>query len=32
LTQLGWTPKIPLKAGIESTYLWFRQHIADARL
>ena len=32
LTALGWRPKIPLKAGIESTYAWFREHVADARL
>jgi GDP-L-fucose synthase len=32
LTTLGWRPKIPLKAGIESTYAWFREHVAEARL
>ena len=32
LTALGWTPKIKLKAGIESTYAWFKDHIAEARL
>jgi GDP-L-fucose synthase len=32
LTNLGWRPKIPLKAGIESTYAWFREHVAEARL
>jgi GDP-L-fucose synthase len=32
LTTLGWKPKIPLKAGIESTYAWFREHVAEARL
>jgi len=32
LTALGWKPKIPLRAGIESTYAWFRENIADARL
>src|ERR1700694_3425649 len=32
LTSLGWRPKIPLKAGIESTYAWFREHVAEARL
>jgi GDP-L-fucose synthase len=32
LTGLGWRPKIPLKAGIESTYAWFREHVAEARL
>jgi GDP-L-fucose synthase len=32
LTNLGWQPKISLKAGIESTYTWFREHAAEARL
>ena len=32
LTALGWRPKIALKAGIESTYAWFREHAAEARL
>jgi GDP-L-fucose synthase len=32
LTALGWTPKIKLRAGIESTYAWFNQHLAEARL
>lgn len=32
LTGLGWKPKITLKQGIESTYAWFMQHVADARL
>jgi GDP-L-fucose synthase len=32
LTALGWTPKIKLKAGIESTYAWFKDHAAEARL
>jgi GDP-L-fucose synthase len=32
LTALGWTPKIKLKAGIESTYAWFKDHVAEARL
>jgi GDP-L-fucose synthase len=32
LTSLGWTPKIKLKAGIESTYEWFKEHLAEARL
>jgi GDP-L-fucose synthase len=32
LTGLGWRPKISLKAGIESTYAWFREHVAEARL
>jgi GDP-L-fucose synthase len=32
LTALGWKPKIPLRAGIEQTYEWFQQHVAEARL
>lgn len=32
LTTLGWRPKIPLQAGIASTYAWFREHVAEARL
>jgi GDP-L-fucose synthase len=32
LTALGWRPKISLEAGIESTYAWFREHAAEARL
>jgi GDP-L-fucose synthase len=32
LTSLGWTPKILLKEGIERTYAWFKENIADARL
>jgi len=32
LTQLGWRPKIPLRAGLEQTYAWFKAHAADARL
>jgi GDP-L-fucose synthase len=32
LSGLGWRPKIPLKAGIESTYAWYREHVAEARL
>jgi GDP-L-fucose synthase len=32
LTALGWRPKIELKAGIESTYAWFREHVAEAHL
>jgi len=32
LNGLGWWPKIPLKMGIESTYAWFTQHLAEARL
>jgi len=32
LTALGWAPKIKLKAGIEDTYAWFKDHVAEARL
>jgi GDP-L-fucose synthase len=32
LTALGWRPKISLKAGIASTYAWFREHLGEARL
>jgi GDP-L-fucose synthase len=32
LHGLGWRPKIPLKQGIETTYTWFKQHSAEARL
>jgi GDP-L-fucose synthase len=32
LKALGWAPKIKLKAGIESTYAWFKDHTAEARL
>jgi GDP-L-fucose synthase len=32
LTALGWRPKISLAAGIESTFAWFQEHVADARL
>jgi GDP-L-fucose synthase len=32
LNSLGWCPRISLQTGIESTYAWFRDHIADARL
>ena len=31
LRRLGWTPSIPLRAGVESTYRWFLDHQADAR-
>ncbi|MBP1635337.1 MAG: fcl [Acidobacteria bacterium] len=31
IRQLGWSPRIPLRAGVESTYAWFLQHQADAR-
>ena len=32
LQGLGWRPRISLRAGIESTYAWFKEHAADARL
>lgn len=32
LSGLGWRPRISLRAGIERTYAWFSQHLADARL
>jgi GDP-L-fucose synthase len=32
LRELGWQPRISLENGIKSTYEWFREHIADARL
>lgn len=32
MNGLGWRPRIPLKAGIESTYAWFKEHAAEARL
>jgi GDP-L-fucose synthase len=32
LTELGWQAKIPLKIGIERTYTWFKEHMANARL
>jgi GDP-L-fucose synthase len=32
LKALGWQPRIALRAGIEGTYAWFREHVADARL
>jgi GDP-L-fucose synthase len=32
LTALGWVPKIKLKAGIEDTYAWFKDHVGEARL
>jgi len=31
IRQLGWSPRIPLRAGVESTYAWFLRHQADAR-
>jgi GDP-L-fucose synthase len=30
--SLGWQPRIKLRAGIESTYAWFKEHARDARL
>jgi GDP-L-fucose synthase len=32
LSELGWRPRIPLKDGIEQTYVWFTEHFDDARL
>jgi GDP-L-fucose synthase len=32
LSGLGWRAKIQLKAGIERTYAWFKEHSAEARL
>jgi GDP-L-fucose synthase len=32
LTGLGWRPRVSLKEGIVSTYAWFVEHLADARL
>jgi GDP-L-fucose synthase len=32
LNRLGWHPRISLRAGIESTYAWFKEHALDARL
>jgi GDP-L-fucose synthase len=31
LRDLGWTPRLSLRSGIESTYRWFLGHQADAR-
>ena len=31
LRDLGWTPSLSLRSGIESTYEWFLRHQADAR-
>lgn len=30
LSALGWAPKIPLMAGIEQTYNWYRKHYSQA--
>jgi GDP-L-fucose synthase len=32
LGELGWSPRIGLREGIESTYAWFVEHHATARL
>jgi GDP-L-fucose synthase len=32
LHSLGWRPRISLRAGIEGTYAWFKDHAAGARL
>jgi len=32
LNALGWRARIPLRTGIESTYRWFQEHGAEARL
>jgi GDP-L-fucose synthase len=32
INGLGWRPSITLKAGIEQTYAWFREHVDSARL
>jgi GDP-L-fucose synthase len=32
LRGLGWEPRIPLREGIASTYRWFVEHRAEARL
>lgn len=32
MRALGWRPTVPLRAGIESTYRWFVEHQAEARL
>jgi nucleoside-diphosphate-sugar epimerase len=29
---LGWRPAIRLRAGIETTYAWFKDHHGEARL
>lgn len=28
LTAMGWTPRIPLREGVEGTYAWYKQHAA----
>ena len=32
LTQLGWTPSIPLNQGIAETYAWFRAEVEAGRM
>lgn len=32
LTSLGWKPQVTLRVGIERTYAWFKEHVAEARL
>jgi GDP-L-fucose synthase len=32
LNALGWQPRISLQTGIETTYRWYQEHAADARL
>ena len=32
LSSLGWKPKIRLRAGIEQTYAWFKEHAAEVRM
>ena len=32
LHALGWRPRIPLRAGIDGTYRWFRENFTAARL
>jgi GDP-L-fucose synthase len=31
LQRLGWTPRISLRAGVESTYRWFLEHSGEIR-
>ena len=32
IRALGWEPRVGLREGIESTYRWFVEHRAEARL
>ena len=32
LTALGWSPKIALREGVQTTYAWFVEHLSEARL